>query len=106
METFIGDFTHLNGWQIENAVRGVSLLATGAAASKPGGLEERQSRECPPLEEPAVPATAGKPRHRCCAAADQGPTPACGSIPARAALCLSHKSCEFFETLCVPCVTG
>lgn len=49
----------------------MSLLATGAATSKPGGIEERQGREWPPLEEPAVPATAGKSRHRCCAAADQ-----------------------------------
>ena len=71
METFIGDFTHLNGWQIENAVRGVSLLATGAAAGEPGGVEECQGRECPPLEEPAVSATASKPRHCCCAAADE-----------------------------------
>ena len=78
---------------MENPVRDVSLLATGAAAGEPGGIEECQGRKRPPLEEPAVPTTAGKPRHRCCAAADQGLTPACGSTPARAALCLSHKPC-------------
>ncbi len=106
MGSFTGDFTHLDGWQMEIAVRGVLLLATGAAASKPGGIEERQGRECPPLEEPAVPTTASKPRHCCCGAADQSPTSACGSISTRAALCLTHKPCESFENLCVSCVSN
>ena len=71
MKSFTADVMRLNGWQMGNTVRGVLLLTTGAAASKPGGIEECQGRECPPLEEPAVPATASKPRHCCCAAADE-----------------------------------
>lgn len=67
-------------------MRGVLLLATGAAASKSGDVEEHQGRECSPLEEPAVPTTASKPRHCCCAAA-------------WAALCLTHQPCESFENL-------
>ncbi len=67
MKSFTADVMRLNGWQMGNTVRGVLLLTTGAAASKPGGIEECQGRECPPLEEPAVPTTASKPRHRCSA---------------------------------------